>query len=152
MIGGGNLNEGGSGEQDDARDTGLLSNDAFVREGVGGSTSECKSGEGDREGEGGLEGYGEVGGVSNNGRNANRGFWRCGVGRAGRRWARWGGCHCCGAGGACLVLGGGEKREDQLGVGEGEVTGEELCDDEEDDESLLFSARRGKSPMGTAER
>lgn len=50
------------------------------------------------------------------------------------------------------MLGGGEKREDQLGVGEGEVTGDEFCDDEDDDESLLFSARRGKSPMGTAER
>ena len=37
LLGGGNRREGGSGEHDDARDIGLLSNDALVREGVGGS-------------------------------------------------------------------------------------------------------------------
>jgi len=37
VPGGGNRREGGSGEQDEARDIGLLSNDALVRDGVGGS-------------------------------------------------------------------------------------------------------------------
>jgi len=112
--------------------------------------SECKSteGEGEGEGEGGLDGNGEEGGVSRSGRKANLGFWRCGVGLAGRRWARCGGCHC--AAGACLMLGGGEKC-DQLG--QGEITGEgvedEFCDEEL---LLLFSAKRGKRPIGTAER
>ena len=157
LLGGGNRNEGGSGEHDDARDMGLLSSDALVRDGVGGSRDWSVSeweweGEGEREG--GFDANGELGGVSNNGRNANLGFWRCGVGRAGRRWARWGGCHC--GAGACLVRGGGEKW-DQLGVlpGQGEDTGEgvedEFCDDD-NEESLVFSAKRGKRPMGTAER
>jgi hypothetical protein len=39
--------------------------------------------------------------------NVNLGFWRCGVGFAGRRWARCGGCHW--AAGSCLGQGGGEK-------------------------------------------
>lgn len=156
VLGGGNRKEGGSGEQDEARDMGLLSNDALVRDGVGGSrdwsVSECKSreGEGEREDEreGGLDGNGEEGGVSRSGRNANLGFWRSGVGFAGRRWARWGGCHC--GAGACLVLGGGEKW-DQLGQGEGTGEGveEEFCDEES---LLLFSAKRGRRPIGTAER
>ena len=52
------------------------------------------------------------------------------------------------------MRGGGEKW-DQLGVlpGQGEVTGEGFEDEFCEDESLLlFSARRGKRPMGTAER
>lgn len=153
VLGGGNRKEGGSGEQDDARDMGLLSNDALVREGVGGSrdwsVSECKSREGEGKGEGeregGLDGNGEEGGVSRSGRNANLGFWRCGVGLAGRRWARCGGCH--GAAGACLVQGGGEKWDQP---GEGEATGEGVEEEFCDDESL--SAKRGKRLIGTAER
>lgn len=60
---GGSCKNDGSGEQEDARDNGLLSNDAFVSEGVGGSCDTSLSDgtkSGDRlRSEGGGEEWGE---------------------------------------------------------------------------------------------
>jgi len=75
----------GSGDPDDARDMGLLSSDALVNDGVGGSrdwsVSEGSSGDALREEV--LEGRGVVSdevGVSSNGRKAKLGLGRCAMG------------------------------------------------------------------------
>ena len=83
-----------SGEQEEALDGGLLSREAFVREGVGGSREDWSvSGDGVREG--GFEGYGvlpaEDGGVSRRGRKANFGLALSACILDGRRCAKWGG-------------------------------------------------------------
>lgn len=100
---GGSCKKEGSGEQEEARDKGLLSNEAFVRDGVGGScdtslSDGTKSGDKLRS-EGGGEECGEDEGESgcdwegsSNGRKAKRGFWRFSGGLAAGRWLRCGGC------------------------------------------------------------
>lgn len=87
----------GEGSTEEGWDLGLLSREALVRGGVGGSRKESVSTSvsigrsGDDPGDEGLEVYGEEdsdeGGVSNRGRNANLGFSRWTWGLFGR-WAR----------------------------------------------------------------
>lgn len=96
------------------------------------------------------DGGSDAGGVSRRGRKANVGFGRCATGLLGRRWARCGGCHGCGAAGS-FGLGAGESQhgfDSPEGVGDGdamgEVAAEEPCELPESD-----SGSKGKSPIGT---
>ena len=80
--GGGKAKRWGSGEEEEAREGGLLSTEAFVREGVGGSAEEqsdwysvsllCLGREAGEGGGGGEEGVGE----SRRGKKAKRGLGR----------------------------------------------------------------------------
>lgn len=101
-LDGGSWKKGGSGEHEDARERGLLSKEALVRAGVGGSCDTSLS-EGKKSGDVlRSDGGGEHGGdgererdplVSSRGRKAKRPFCLFIGGRAGGRCERCGGCH-----------------------------------------------------------
>jgi hypothetical protein len=127
-----------------------------VSEGVGGSCDwSVSDGSGDGLREEGFEVKGDAGseggGVSRRGRKANLGFCRCTAGLLGRRWARCGGCHGCGAA-RSFGRGTGDNQpgsERLEGVGGGDATGDVTVDESWD---LGSSESKGRRPMGTAVR